>query len=171
MKADVELKLQAWLDGEELSTSDHRQLEELLGKDESLKNLHVELKSTREVLRGNEPQHRLNASREFYWNQIKREITRQANAPAAAREESGWKAMLNWRRLLAPLGSLAALTAAVVLVMQQQPTDPWTMAEVENLSPEATTMTFRFPSENMFVVWVSTSGTEEQPTSRPIAED
>src|SRR4051812_32126786 len=101
MNSEVELELQAYLDGE-LAGADARRVESLIAADPQAKALFQELKTTKSLLAANEPEIKLPDSREFYWSKIERAIerTEQPELPAAANVGS-W--LSGWRRYLAPL--------------------------------------------------------------------
>ena len=161
MNQEQELKIQALIDGE-LSDREARQVEQMLASDGDAKALFTELKTTATFLKGNEPEMALPETREFYWSKIEREIGKPE--PAVAAKLPFW---LAWRRYVAPFAGVAAVATLVVFSMKfydvglmDGPTGH--LAEIENLSEHATSLSFRSQSENMFVVWVSHK--EQQPT-------
>jgi anti-sigma factor RsiW len=114
MNADLELKLQAYLDGE-LPAGEVKAVEALLAQDAGARDLLAELTNTRAALTGHEAGIKLPESREFYWSKIQRELQRQEASPAApvAAEVS----VFAWlRRLLVPAGAVATVILAVMLV-------------------------------------------------------
>src|SRR4051812_33088103 len=109
MNSEVELELQAYLDGE-LAGADVRRVETLLANDAGAKALFQELKTTKSLLAGNEPEIKVPESREFYWSKIERAIERAEKLePAAATSAGAW--LGRWRRYLAPLAGVAAVIA------------------------------------------------------------
>src|SRR4051812_42266364 len=102
MNQDLELTIQALLDGE-LSSREAGQLERLLATDAEARALCAELKMTKTVLAGNEPELKLPETREFYWSKIQRQIEHAEVAEPVARTPF-W---LTWRRYFAPLGGVA----------------------------------------------------------------
>jgi anti-sigma factor RsiW len=157
MNSEVELELQAYLDGE-LAGADVRRVETLLANDAGAKALFQELKTTKSLLAGNESEIKVPESREFYWSKIERAIERAEKLePAAATNAGAW--LGRWRRYLAPLAGVAAVIALGVGTAKMY--DAATMngsakhlAEIVNLSDETGSYSFRSQSENMFVVWV-----------------
>src|SRR6266513_3336151 len=77
MKQELQLKLQAYLDGE-LPDGEAREAAGLLAQDAEARALLAELKKTRAALAGFETDIKLPESREFYWSKIEREIQRQS---------------------------------------------------------------------------------------------
>src|SRR3954466_179364 len=155
MNQDQELKIQAYLDGE-LNEGEARQVEQLLASDVQAKDLAAELRITASYLKGNESQIALPETREFYWSKIAREIERQETVPAETPRLPFWVA---WRRFIAPLAGVAAVTMLALVAMQfgglgldEGPNGH--LAEIENLSEHASSLSFRSQKENMFVVWV-----------------
>src|SRR5687768_9616349 len=151
MNQDVALKYQAFVDGE-LSASEARRMAQILEKDADARALVAELRSTRALLAGNEPEVTVPESREFYWSKIQRQIERLEAEPAGV-EGGGWRGALSaWRRFVAPLAGVAVITfLAMVAVRFYSPEPVDYLAEIENLSEESTAYSFR--SGNMFVVW------------------
>jgi anti-sigma-K factor RskA len=152
MKTDLALKVQAYLDGE-LEPGDQREVERLLADQPEARDLLAELTSTRSALNGNEPQVALTESRDFYWSQIQRRIEfeeKQAARPKPMAHK--W----SFRRLLAPIvtGAACLFALAIGLIKYQQNTTLWSPVEIETMSEDSTSMSFRSPSEKMFVVWV-----------------
>lgn len=148
MKFELELKLQAYLDGE-LSAREIRSVDAMLEQDAEARTLLMELRNTRGALSGNEPEVALPESREFYWGKIQREILKQEQQPAVHR---GWDILVAWRRYLAPIAGFALVMLLAIGTLRYTPSDY--LAEVENLSENTGSLSFRSQSENMFVVWV-----------------
>jgi len=149
MNQDLALKYQAFVDGE-LREAEARHVAQLLETDPEARALVAELRDTKTLLAGNEPQLPLPESRDFYWSKIQRDIQCLEAEPRSA---GGWFAALaGWRRFLAPLAGVAVITfLAMVAVRFYSPTPVDYLAEIENLSEESTAYSFR--SGNMFVVW------------------
>src|ERR1043165_1132883 len=101
MNSEVELELQAYLDGERAG-ADARRVEKLLATDAEAKSLFQELKTTKSLLAGNEPELKVPETREFYWSKIERAIERAEKLePATEVAAQSW--MARWRRYLAPV--------------------------------------------------------------------
>ena len=149
------LKLQAYLDGE-LPPSDARQAVDLLDKDPEAKALFEELKASKSLLAGNEPEIRVPESREFYWSKIAREIGRQESGPAC--ESAGVRPW--WMRLVAPAGAVAALALVVSIALKSTsiPGGSWVALsehEIDTPLKETSSITFRSEAAGMTVVWVN----------------
>jgi anti-sigma factor RsiW len=104
MKHEVELKLQAWVDGQ-LPVHEADEVARLIETDAEARAMLTELKHTRSALVGHEDGIKLPESREFYWSKIARDIERQQSKPQSA--PVAWFHHL--RRLLIPAGAVAAL--------------------------------------------------------------
>ena len=159
MKPDLELKLQAYADGE-LSEREAREVAAAIGNDPEAQALLRELKTTTAVLRDNEPQLAVPESREFYWSKIERAIE-QAQPEAARPLVSFW---LSFRRVLVPAAGLALVLFLAIASFKVNNTanDPLAhLAEVESLSEHMSSFSFRSHSQNMFVVWLH-ENTEQQ---------
>jgi anti-sigma factor RsiW len=110
MKKDLQLQLQAYLDGE-LPSGEAQAVRDLLMGDAAARDLLVELTNTRDAVVAHEATIKLPESREFYWSKIQREISREAQAaPAVNFSLAAWL-----RRVLIPAGAMAAVAIAVML--------------------------------------------------------
>ena len=154
MNNEAQLKLQAYLDGE-LPASEIRQVEEWLASDRKSQLLLEELRATRLALRDNEPQRALPVTHDFHWSQIQRAIERGDAAPLPPTAEPlAWLVIL--RRWLVPVSGLA-----LVLLLAVAGTRAWSshntnhLVEIENLSDEVLTSSFRYPSEKVVVFWLT----------------
>src|SRR5258706_330899 len=149
MNQDRQLKIQAFLDGE-LSSREARQVEQWLATDREAQALLNELKATQSLLATNEPEFSVSDTREFYWSQIQRRIDQPV---AEAARLPFW---LVWRRYFAPFGAVAVVALLAVFSMKFYDVglEDRHLAEIENLSEHASSLSFRSQSENMFVVWV-----------------
>jgi negative regulator of sigma E activity len=164
MKHELELKLQALLDGE-LTGRETEEIAALLERDAEASALLGELRNTRTALRGNELEIKLPESREFYWSKIEREITRLEQAPATAPASAWWAALR--RRYVATLGTVgvsAALMLTAVVHFRELSSDTF---DVENLLGETTALTFRSEANKMSLVWIYDN---EQPEAEPDGE-
>ena len=77
MKPDLELKFQAWLDGE-LSAAEAERMRRLAAADPEAARLLAELRTVKAALLNNEPTAAVPETRPFYWSKIERQIQRQA---------------------------------------------------------------------------------------------
>ena len=169
MNRELELKLQAWVDGE-LSGREEAEIARLAVEDPAAQSLAGELRGAKSFLRGNEPEYIVPETREFYWSKIQREIERDAQAADPAEHRASLaEILLSWRRFLAPAAGFALVAfLAVGGIKYMTGADPASkvLAEVENLSEHTSSFSFRSQSENMFVVWVQ-SGEQEAPAAEP----
>lgn len=163
---EVQLKLQAYLDGE-LSAGDIARVEALLASDPEAQALVTELRNTAAALKDHESGVTVPESRDFYWNGIRREIERLEQKPA--REERG--SLLDmWKRYLVPAGGvLAALVVLAMILLNTgrqgagsrlasngtSGVEPVEVATVDNAADEAEVFTFEDQKEGMLVVWLS----------------
>ena len=151
MKEELQLKVQAYLDGE-LSPGEAREVADLIAADADARLLHAELGNTRAALKVFESELKLPESREFYWSKIRREIARPENPHTI--EEPAWFAM--WlRRFLAPAGALAALVIAAMLAWHQLNPSRSSVLEIETAYADSDAFTYRDYSKGMTLVWLS----------------
>jgi anti-sigma factor RsiW len=147
MKLEQELKLQAWLDGE-ASPDEAREVEQLLANDAHFAALAGELRMSKGILAGSEPEAvKLPESREFYFSKISREIERLERQPAPA-ARSVWASA--WMRILAPVTGVAALT----LILSLPDRSNTGVDETENTIKESTVIQFHSTTEKMDVIWI-----------------
>lgn len=151
MKPELELKLQAYADGE-LSAREAREIEAAIASDTDAQALLRELRTTATVLRENEPQLAVPESREFYWSKIERAIEHAQPEPVNPLV-TFWFSL---RRVMVPAAGLAlVLFLAIASFKVNTTTDPLNhLAEVESLSEHVSSFSFRSHSQNMFVVWL-----------------
>ena len=114
MNESEQLKLQAYLDGE-LTGREREEVARQPDQRADARELLAELQHTRSAIRGNEPEHRLDCSREFYWSRIERALaaTDQETAPAPGIGLLHW--LRGHLRSMAGVG-LAAAAITVTLV-------------------------------------------------------
>jgi anti-sigma factor RsiW len=161
MNQEVELKLQAYLDGE-LSARQAREVAAFLAKDAEAQKLFAELKTTTAALCENEPQATLPESPEFYWSKIERAIAHTEREPAKPLVAI-WFSL---RRIIAPVAGLAlVLFLGIASLKVNTVNDPLAyLAEVESLSEHVSSFSFRSQSENMFVVWLHENTDQQSPS-------
>jgi hypothetical protein len=154
MNVEQQLELQAWVDGE-LPEAEARRVADLVSLDKGAQAMVAELRLTKSILSGNEPELKLEDSREFYWSKIQRDIELAEKADARAPSE-GW--FLSWRRLWMPLSGvtvIAFLSVVSLNLFHQKADDSMRyLVEVENLSEEVGSISYKSQSENMFVVYL-----------------
>lgn len=155
MNWEQQLELQAWVDGE-LSESAARRVAAMVQTNARARTLAEELKMARAFISANEPVVAVPESRDFYWSQIRRRIesAEKVREPAA-----GFSWSLLWRRLATPLTGLALVVFLGVISFNsfRSPViDDGSrfMVEVENLSEDVGSISYRSQSENMFVVYL-----------------
>jgi anti-sigma factor RsiW len=153
MNRDLELKLQACLDGE-ASPDEQEQIRALLDTDTEARALKAQLEYARSAFRAFGDSTRVPASREFYWSRIEREIHKGEEHGAPAPGESfSW---VNWlRRALVPAGAVAAIVIVGLLASRQSAivgSGPISL-EASVSSPGA--FTYRDFVNGTTLVWVS----------------
>jgi len=171
MNLEQQLKLQAWVDGE-LPEAEARQMAAFVQEQNEAQTLVGELRMTRGFLAGNESEAKLPESGDFYWGKIRREIERQEKA-AAKPPRVSWA--FAWRRLMAPISGVALIAFLSVLslnVFHRQSVDDGAnfLVEVENLSEDIGSISYRSQSENMFVVYLykKDQEAENDPMPEPV---
>lgn len=150
------LELQSWVDGE-LPAADAARVAAWVASDAEAAALAAELRQTRGILAGNEPERAVPDTREFYWSRIERAIERE-EAAAARVAPAGLPWMLALRRLLVPITGFALIALVTLfstgILQNRSGSDSGQFVEVENLSDGVDSMSYKSQSENMFVVYV-----------------
>jgi anti-sigma factor RsiW len=153
MNAERELELQAYVDGE-LSGWRASRVRQSIATDPEARQLVDELTTTKTYLAANELNRPLPEAPDFYWNRIQQAIARCEQVDEAA----AMPVMLSWRRILAPLAGVTMAVFLAILGFNWAPSQlddsVRHVAEVENLSADTDSISFRSASENMFIVWV-----------------
>jgi anti-sigma factor RsiW len=162
MNQEQQLKLQAFLDGE-LPESEAREILAWTQRDSAAAGLLAELRNTRAAMAKSEPHLSLPEAREFFWSKIQREIQRLEPRAKTVPRVSIFSAL---RRLLLPMGAVAALVVAGLIVHSEFQNNPAPKTAVETVadddaptvettlaSTEATT--YRDASEGTTLVWFS----------------
>jgi len=152
MDQKIELKLQAFLDGE-LGEEEAREIANLIAQDKDAAALVGELRHTRQALAGFERVTVLPESREFYWSKIQKEIERLEPAADVAPARGSFFAGL--QRWLVPV-SAAALFMVTALTVVQSERAPGSegAAELEITSQHMGAQTFRSQTEGLKMVWL-----------------
>jgi anti-sigma factor RsiW len=163
MKHDLELKVQAWLDGE-LPDREARRVGEWIARDAEASALAAELGCIRQAMSRNEAAGILGESREFYWSKIERQIQREG----ASHRADGLPWYARWRRYMAPAAGAAAL-ACVLLMAVWQSASP-SFDEISSTGEGMEAVTFHDQSAQMTVVWLQDSSTagEDKPVQKSI---
>lgn len=154
MNHNLELKLQAWLDGE-LPSDEAQRFSQVVASDPEAQQLVAELKGVNAAMKGNELELKVPAAREFYWSQIERQIRREAPKPAPSFFE---KLVAQWRRFLVPVAGAAAGLALLAVSVRQSVPSP-AFVETTDTSNEMEAVTFHDQSAGMTVVWLKLSDT------------
>jgi anti-sigma factor RsiW len=160
MKHDLELSLQAWLDGE-MPEEEARRVGEWIARDEEAGALLAELRSLKEVLPGNETLKAVPDTRDFYWSQIQRRIQRriQRETQAARPVRTPWFA--RWHGYLLPLTGVAAVACALVVTLRHP--RPPTFDEISATSDDMEAVTYHDQSGQMTVVWLQDNNPQTAP--------
>jgi anti-sigma factor RsiW len=114
MKQDLQLKLQAYLDGE-LPAGEAKAVEALVAGDAGARDLLAELTHTRAALVDHDADLKLPESREFFWSKIQREIQR-SEVPAEVPRSVPALPLIWLRRLLTPAAAVAAVILGVMVL-------------------------------------------------------
>ena len=124
MKQEDRLNIQAWLDGE-ISSKKAAEIAEAVETDASARTLADELKAVESALKIGEKPTFVDDTREFYWEQIERQINAEELMPVAKNEPNLASAhsgsLLRW---LIPVGSLAAIFAIMLNFDSVNSADP-----------------------------------------------
>ncbi len=151
MNEEQQLKLQAFLDGE-LPEAEARDVIAVIARDEEAKALHAELKNTRKALKSSDVKLQLPESREFFWSKIEREIQRLEPVKPAVTTVSLFERL---RRLLMPLGAMAALVLVGLLTYNQLGLGGLPHSPETDLALAGTDgFTYRDYSAGMTLVWL-----------------
>jgi len=168
MKQEMDLKLQAYLDGE-LSPVESAEVVAWMEKDATARSLFAELQQTSVALKGNETEWRLPESREFFWSKIEREIQKLESTPASP-AAPWWLAFV--RRHLAAVSGVGVATALLLVAAFQMNMVPFLPShdlfeEIENPLGESSSFSFRSESQKMTMVWISdtTPATDDESES------
>lgn len=152
MDYEIQLKLQAFLDGE-LSEAETREVSNLLARDREATELLAELRNTRQAMVGHEIGVELPESREFFWSKIQHEIERQEPAPAPA-AISPLRSLL--RRILAPATAVAVLGLAMFVAFR-----PTGVLPAETALADANAFTYHDYAAGATLVWLSYPAEDE----------
>jgi hypothetical protein len=147
MKHELELRVQAWVDGE-LSDKEAGQMADWVARNADAELLAGELRTCRETIVDNEPVVSLPETREFHWSKIERQIQREAFAPQ--RSPVSW--ITRWRQIVIPATGVAALACVLALAVNQ--TRRPTFDEVSSTDQGMEAVTFHDQSAEMTVVWL-----------------
>jgi anti-sigma factor RsiW len=167
MKHELELKVQAWLDGE-MSDPDAARMAGWVARDAEAGVLAAELRTVRKAMVDNEMIAPLPETREFHWSKIERQIQREAMTPQ--RPAVSW--LGQFRRFLLPIAGVTALACAMTLAVKQMHRP--TFDEISDTNAGMDAVTFHDQSAEMTVVWLQdssqTSGTA-QPAKTSVPDE
>jgi len=153
---DVELKLQALVDGE-LDDREAARMTALVEQDPEARAVHNELAAIKTLLAGNEPELKVPETREFYWSGIARAIERE---DLQAGRRGGGAHSHSWLRLILPAGAVATLALGLTIGFYLPGHGKGRLPalvgshEIETTLEDTPTFTFRSDPEAMTVVWV-----------------
>ena len=166
MKQELELKLQAWVDGE-LNEGEARRIAQVVSEDPVARGLVAELRAVKKAMNGAEMTRAVPDGHEFYWSKIQRQIAAEERHAAPTR--APWLRL--WQRIALPLAGVAA-AACVVLVTVKQVAPPAASPcdEVTATSDAMDTMTYHDQSTGLTVVWLQDK-TSAQPATATVVED
>ena len=149
MNHDLQLRMQAWLDGE-LPSKEASRLSQKVELDPESQQTLAELRIVKQAMAGNELERPVTESRQFYWSQIERRIQSEARQAQPPVEDSFFA---RWRRFLVPLAGMGvAVGLLMVSVKEYLPTPAFD--ETTDTSSEMETLTFHDQSAGMTVVWL-----------------
>jgi len=162
MKEELQLDLQAYLDGE-LSSKDAREVAARIEIDPEASALHTQMQQTSALLKGNEVDRRLPQTREFFWSQIERQISREEQRGTTS--APWWLEFL--RRHVGAVSGVGVAAALVILgAVQLNLVSGDLLEEIDNPLDETTSFSFRSESQKMTVVWIanpSSKKAEDEP--------
>jgi hypothetical protein len=167
MKHELELRIQALLDGE-VSEHEAAQLADWVERDAEAGVLAAELGTVRKAMVDNEMIVALPETREFHWSKIERQIQRETLAPN--RPPVSWLA--RWRRALLPLAGVTALACVLTLAVVQMHRP--TFDEISATDEGMEAVTFHDQSAELTVVWLQDSSQTSgagQPAKTSIPEE
>ena len=156
MKDESQFKLQAFLDGE-MGAAEAAEVKAWVTKDREAQALSNELNSTKMLLRGNECEHKLPESKEFFWSKIERDIDRLEREGARPTSKPF---LFRLRKWLVPV-SVVAMLVCLMLPLRPSLFSAASLAslngiEIESSVPDSSVITFHSDTEGLSVVWVDT---------------
>lgn len=167
---ELQIKLQAWLDGE-LSPTDAAEMQALAARDPDARALVEELRHTVAALSTHEAVLKVPETREFYWSKIQREINRQQAAAESAPQKSlTWFAWLQRHFLPVSAVALVACLLGIYEIPGRQMAGQ--DGEIELASADVGSYTYRDQSEQMTMVWLYDKNADEtQIADSPVPDD
>lgn len=157
---DLQLKLQAYLDGE-LADREAAEVRNLVARDAEAQALLAELTNTNAAFKVFEAECRVPESREFYWSKIQREIERQEQLETALPVPAqSWFAWL--RGHFRPLSGVALACCILGIVTFRSGGQVAQTSQLELASDEMGAYTFRDHNERMTMVWIYDKGADSE---------
>lgn len=161
MTRELQEKIQAWID-EELDATEAGRIAALAQSDPAVRSLAENLRGLKTLVQNHPPERALDASRDFFWSQIRQGIERAERASATTRPEAAAKPpSFRWLAWLIPAFGTAALAlfalrpAALPGVETPDSKPPVLVGHVvETPLPELSSVTFYSSNDAMTVVWV-----------------
>ena len=154
MKQDIQLKLQAYLDGE-LPQGEAKSVAALIASNPEACELLTELTNTRAAIAAHEVNLKVPASRDYYWSGIRREIERQEQAAQSRSEGNSISIFAMLRRILVPASGVAVVLLAGMLAWRplHNPGN-LTIEETDTTFTDAGAFTYRDYASGTTLVWV-----------------
>jgi len=154
MKQDIQLKLQAYLDGE-LPPGEAKSVAALVASNPEACELLTELTNTRAAIAAHDVDIKVSAARDFYWSGIRREIERQEQAAQPRSEGNSFSILTILRRMLVPASGVAVVLLAGMLAWQPlRNAGSLTVEETETTFADAGAFTYRDYASGTTLVWV-----------------
>jgi anti-sigma factor RsiW len=160
MKQDLELKLQAWLDGE-LPPAEAEAMRRFAESDPEARSLAAGLQGIRAALLQHERPLAVPETREFYWSKIQREIQR------AERIRPTQPRVRRWRLWLAPLAGASALAAVLLVTLHPSPS-PEAFNQVSVTAAGYQARTFHDKATGMNFVFLQDTAQQDTSASGPV---
>jgi hypothetical protein len=154
MKREMELQLQAWVDGELVNDLEVRACERWVNETPEAGQIVAALRATRAAIADGELPRSVPETREFYWSKIQRSIQADERSVAPTRVPGWWQRLL---RLVIPAGAVAAVALLVLLPPMRDPARVnYGRAEIDTPLEDISGFSFRSDADGMNVVWVGT---------------
>jgi len=164
MNEELELKLQAWVDGE-LSGAEAERMAALASGQSEAGQLVAELREVKMAMMGADIPRSVPESREFFWSKIEGQI--QSETQRAPVSKPGL--MARWRRFLMPLAGLAAASCVALFTLTHP--KPVTNDEFTSTDEAMDTTTFHDQSSGLTVVWLQDNDAARPTSVRPEQSD
>lgn len=157
---DLQLKLQAYLDGE-LAEREAVEVRDWVASDAEAQALLAELTNTNAALESFEAECRLPESREFFWSKIQRQIEREEKVEARPVTKESWLAwaMGHFR----PLAGVVVICCVLGILAVHTPSKAGAQpSQLELASDDMGAYTFRDHNERMTMVWIYDKSADSQ---------